>query len=131
MQGVARFKDGFAHRRGMVSASPDVTIPLVSASATCPGDPLMKLKTLFAVIAGSAVVCACSAGPKQEASPRALDAQSAARNPCTGRGELFFQGDPSQNLMPAGATVTRKVQQRGWSGVCYTTPESVARAASN
>lgn len=92
---------------------------------------MMQLKRLFAVIAGSAVVCACSAGPKQEASPRTLDAESAARNPCTGRGELFFQGDPSQSLMPAGATVTRKVQQRGWSGVCYTTPESVARAASN
>ncbi len=92
---------------------------------------MIELKRLFAVIAGSAVVCACSAAPRQEASPRALDSQSAAGNPCTGRGELFFQGDPNQSLMPAGATVTRRVQQRGWSGVCYTTPESVAKAASN
>ncbi len=89
------------------------------------------MKRMFVVIAGSALVCACSAAPRPEASPQALDSQSAAGNPCTGRGELFFQGDPAQTLMPAGATVTRRVQQRGWSGVCYTTPESVAKAASN
>ena len=92
---------------------------------------MIELKRLIAVIAGSAVVCACSAGPKQEASPRVLDSRSAAGNPCTGQGELFFQGHPGRSLMPAGATVTREVQQRGWSGVCYTTPESVAKAASN
>jgi hypothetical protein len=131
MQDVAANKDAFAHRRGMVSASPVVT-PLGGARATCaPGDLLMKPKTLLAVIAGSALMCACSAAPKQEANPRTLDSQSAARNPCTGRGELFQQGEPDRNVMPAGATVTRRVQQRGWSGVCYTTPESVARAAAN
>ena len=87
---------------------------------------MSKLIPLFAIL--SAVVSGCApASSSTPAEPGSPKYSSTGRSPCLGRGEKFFDGEPTdRSQLPGDATVTRRVNQRGWVGYCYTTPSSTA-----
>lgn len=85
-----------------------------------------RLIPLFAILGAVASGCA-PASSSTPAEPGSATYSSTGRSPCTGRGERFFWGIiTDQSQLPGDATVTRRVNQRGWVGYCYTTPESLA-----
>ncbi|HEY0024280.1 MAG TPA: hypothetical protein VGB24_15295 [Longimicrobium sp.] len=85
-----------------------------------------RLIPLFAIL--GAVVSGCApASSSTPAEPGAPRYGSTGRSPCLGRGEKFFDGEPTDgSQLPGDATITRRVHQRGWVGYCYTTPASTA-----
>lgn len=94
---------------------------------------MSRLMSMVAVVVSGAVVVGCShGGTRAVPEPRSSSTQTSKATPCNGRGEHFFQGIvTNQSLLPPGATVTRQVRQRDWVGYCYTTPESLERAAKS
>lgn len=84
----------------------------------------MKWMTITVV---AVVATGCASAPALRHEPFRGD------NPCPGRGELFHAGmaDSDTGLrpgLPQNATIVRQATQRGYAGVCYTTPESLAAA---
>lgn len=84
---------------------------------------------MLAVAASGVILVGCAHGAADPASqPGSARMQGSRATPCMGRGELFFWGEiTDQSPLPPGATGIRRVRARGWTGYCYTTPESIAQ----
>lgn len=82
---------------------------------------LVQLPLFGALVLGA---CATAATPDASDTRRQY-----ADGLCVGVGEIYHRGTTNVPHFPSDATITRRIHQRGWEGLCYTTPQSLRAAA--